>query len=337
MKAVTDTTAVLIGHGLIGKALRAKIERAEGWSIEAIIRKDTLCGPTGSGIGRFQMHMLKGLTARKLTVIFLAVPSTAKGGAVHYLKEAISLGVPIVSCEKWALSHTFDEFVTHLDKIGFSAMVGGGTRPLSSLRERLNGRKDVVAHAVLNATLNFILHAMDHDGDSLGIAVDKAKALGLAEPEGTDDLGVLNGEMGDTAMKTAVAYNICMRSEESLDASKVSINLLSERDLARLVREVSIRRYIVSFFPPGFDDDNNDVIGGFSHEIEGWKIRAGFQRTDTNPLFRGRLPAGANNCVITCEGARGENGIYVLSSGPGAGPKPTAASMMSDARRLLRL
>ena len=107
---MTDTTAVLIGHGLIGKALRAKIERAEGWSIEAIIRKDTLCGPTGSGIGRFQMHMLKGLTARKLTVIFLAVPSTAKGGAVHYLKEAISLGVPIVSCEKWALSHTFDEF-----------------------------------------------------------------------------------------------------------------------------------------------------------------------------------------------------------------------------------
>ncbi|HEY4498551.1 MAG TPA: hypothetical protein VJH94_00635 [Candidatus Paceibacterota bacterium] len=315
----------LIGFGMINKAVKAKIDQMSGWVVETVIRKSSL-GEQHS------FHMSD--------IAFLAIP-TENGGdtARQYIAQSLAMGIPIVTCEKGALSHHFDKFLRNFDKLGYSATVGGGTRLLPSLRERLNGRKDVIVHGVVNGTLNFIFSAMDNDSDSLGAAVKKAMKLGYAEPGAESALDVLNGEMMDTVMKTAIIYNTCMRLGKSMNAGDVKIVALDSKNLARLVREVSVRRYVVSFLPQSKDgeEDSADIIGGFSYSIDGWKIRAGFVRTDSDPLFRSRLPAGANNCIITCEGVGGEDGIYVLANGPGAGPEPTASSMMSDARKLLRL
>src|SRR3989344_3533908 len=226
----------LIGFGMINKAVKAKIDQMSGWVVETVIRKSSL-GEQHS------FHMSD--------IAFLAIP-TENGGdtARQYIAQSLAMGIPIVTCEKGALSHHFDKFLRNFDKLGHSATVGGGTRLLPSLRERLNGRKDVIVHGVVNGTLNFIFNAMDNDSDSLGAAVRKARQLGYAEPGAESALDVLNGEMADTVMKTAILYNVCMRSRESMSAANVAISPLNANDLARLVREVSIRRYVVSFFPP---------------------------------------------------------------------------------------
>ncbi|MBS3090863.1 hypothetical protein J4217_00250 [Candidatus Pacearchaeota archaeon] len=48
------------------------------------------------------------------------------------------------------------------------------------------------------------------------------------------------------------------------------------------------------------------------------------------------VPSGVNNAVLTSEGEFGKDGSYVLI-GPGAGPGPTALSMVIDAEKILHL
>jgi homoserine dehydrogenase len=339
--------AIVVGLGNIGKVLKTKINALPDWKVIATVSKRSVFdGTTGNLIREFtpdafHVYLRDVAGDGKPVVVFLAIPSQNGGEAAGaYIEQAVACNVPIVTCEKGALSHQFALFADKLDKIGYSATVGGGTRILPSLMERMNGRRDVVLHGVVNGTLNFIFNEMDHAGSSFGTAVEKAQALGYAEPGASEGVDILNGEMSDTVMKTSILFNICMNTGTYMNPDSIAVLKINQSILSHLIREASVRRYIVSLFPPEFDGElppEKDIIGGFRYDISGWRIRAGFQRTDSDPLFRGRLPMGANNAVITCEGKGGEDGIYVLGNGPGAGPKPTTASMLGDARKLLRL
>lgn len=333
--------ALVIGYGTIGKPLVLRL-KAKGYSIKGVVRKGGLLSEdANTHSGKFSPGMIEPFVGSKHGggAIFLATPSEPGGEVARdYIVAGLAAGAKVITCEKGAIGEHFDIFREDIEnnRIGYSATVGGGTRLLPVLRDRLRGRKDVTAHVVLNGTLSFLFHSMHHDGDSLGAAVRKAIKLGFAEPGAESDLDVVNGEMRDTVLKTSILYNLCMRSSKTLKPSDISLHTLGEQELMRLIHEVAVRRYIVSFLPPGTKNGvSEDVIGGFCVGIDGWRIRGGFHRTDSDPLFNGRLPTGANNCVITSEGVNGEDGIYMLCNGPGAGPEPTTSAMIADAERLL--
>lgn len=328
---------VIIGLGLIGKALKAKVEKVPGWEILHIVEKDRIFSGSGEEISSFDgaSPNLDLFIPKDCDLAFLAIPTYDKGEtAYRYIRHAVERGIPVVTCEKGALSYNWNNLEKFIGLIGYSATVGGGTRLLPYLKQRLHGREDVVVHAVVNGTLNYIFDEMAHAGRSYGEAVEEAQRLGYAEPGATDYLQVLNGEIKDTVMKTSILFNACMKKGKAMRPDDVSLKLLEKDGLARLIKESKNRRYIVSFLPPGSEQET-DIIGGFEHESEGWKICAGFQAIDSNPLFLNWLPRGVNNSVLTYEGNFGEDGIYTLY-GPGAGAKPTTSSMIRDAKVLLK-
>ncbi len=276
-----------------------------------------------------------------VNVAFLATPSSGDGThALDIIEDLTDQGIFVVTAEKAALANHYANLEPCLNNIGISATVGGGTRMLPWLSERINPRTRQV-HAVLNGTLNFIMDGIG-SGRTAGTTIDEAVILGYAEPGATDHLEVLNGELvGDIPKKTTIVWNTVLRKafaeDEVLHHAQIEQPSLNQDSLNQLIAEASARRYIVSFVHESEEIPERDIIAGFRKEVDGGMlIIGGFRRITDNPLFKAlRLPGPSNGAVITA-GPNESDGVYKIE-GPGAGPGPTAAAMVQDARHLLRV
>ena len=322
----------IIGIGNIGSELWHKIQ-AKGWGVECVVDIDGIyCDAHKSEKlgepGSFENFL------KTLDLVFLAIPTFDEGEtAFGYMRASLGRGVPVVTCEKGALSNYFSglEEAVRDGKIGYSATVGGGSRILRYLEERVGPQVEEI-HAVVNGTLNYIFDQVSK-GRSLGEAVKETQKLGYAEPGTTHPIEVINKESaGDVPMKTSILFNICNLTEQRMRARDITIHQIEASELRRLAKEAMNRRYIVSITREANDEE--DTIWGFKHEIDGWHISAGFKHIDENPLFRELIPSGVNNAVLISEGEFGRDGSYRLS-GPGAGPGPTTNSMIIDAEKIL--
>ncbi|MBI5645084.1 hypothetical protein HY970_03215 [Candidatus Kaiserbacteria bacterium] len=337
--------AIVFGFGNIGKALVKRLNN-DGWEIRGIVRRDGgLYDSDGNRTDDFHMNNLRSSLVRgsKTCVAFIAIPSD-EGGDIErkYIQGALSAGAFAVTCAKSALSNHHEQLKHSIEsgRLGYRATVGGGTHMLPILKKKIGGRKDVAVCVVVNGTLNFLFHSMHHDGDSLGMAIKKAERLRFVEPGATNNLEVINGEMQDTKKKTVIVGNTSLPLPVMLNAAGIQVATLDDNQLARLVRQAAVRRYLVRYYPAGWkvNGEDDDVIGGFTVKMpDGAMIQAGFHRTDLDPVYTDRLPLGANNFAMTIEGPDGEDGIYVVANGPGAGPEATTAAMMADARQMLGL
>jgi homoserine dehydrogenase len=168
----------------------------------------------------------------------------------------------------------------------------------------------------------------------LGEVVEETKRLGYAEPGTANPVEVINKEaVGDVPMKAAILFNLFNLSEERIRAIDIRTHLIQDSELKTLEREAQERRYIVSITKNGNGEEN--VIWGFNHQVGDWHISAGFKHIRDNPLFRKLIPSGVDNALLISEGDFGRDGSYVVS-GPGAGPGPTANSMIIDAETLIK-
>lgn len=314
--------AGLIGAGLIGSALYKKLQ-SRGWNIRFVLRK--------SGLYENLDKKLEGNYldyAQELDAAFLAIPTADDGSiASGYIKSFLEKGIPVITCEKGALSNHFASLESCLEKIGFSASVGGGTRLLSYLRERDSAQIQEI-HAIVNGTLNYIFDEVSH-GKNMPDAVKSAQEWGYAEPGAEHPLDVINQEAsGDVPMKTAILFNVGGFGDCHITASALHAGKLDDAEMKELLKNAQDRRYIVSFTR---EDRNEDVIGGFRHYAGKWVISAGFKNINENSLYKAMLPGGVNNSILISEG---KNETYILS-GPGAGAGPTTSSMVIDAFRLV--
>jgi homoserine dehydrogenase len=325
-------TIGIIGKGNIGSELYRKAI-VRGWKVawamdDTGIFTDLTCSKKIGEPRDYASH-LDGLD-----VVFLAIPTMDQGEtAFQYANSVINAGIPVVTCEKGALSNYFQELegAVRGGKLGYSATVGGGSRILRYLEERMGPQVQEV-HAVVNGTLNYVFEGLSK-GRSLGEVVEETKKLGYAEPGAKHPLEVINKEAtGDVPMKAAILFNVCNLTEKRVRAREIAVQHIELGQLKRLVRESANRRYIVSITKDRNDEEN--VIWGFKHTVGGWHISAGFKHMNDNPLFRELIPSGVNNAILTSEGEFGKDGSYVLT-GPGAGAGPTASSMMMDAERLI--
>jgi len=213
---------------------------------------------------------------------------------------------------------------------------------LPHMLDRLNPRVTQI-HVVPNGTVNYIVHGID-GGETPGQMIDQAVTLGYAEPGTTDHLDVLNGEVvGDIPNKAAILYNAGIRralgleriiTPDDIDASPLTLDSFDQ-----LIAEAGDRRFILSFLRGVHaEKEEQDVIAGFrtGEFDEGWVITGGFRKIGSNPLFKRHLRVpGAWNAILTAEGPDESDGVFPLA-GPGAGPGPTAAAMVQDARHLIR-
>jgi len=312
----------IIGHGRIGSELSKRVKEKK---FEVIIADL-------SGIYTLERKKLDTLSNwlkyfRKVDIACLCIPTLDDGRtAFHYMKALLRENVPVVTAEKGALANYFPELKLWLDKIGYSATVGGGTRMLGWLKDRISTHIEEI-HLVINGTLNYIFHQLS-EGRSLHQVIEMAKELGYAEPKAKTPLEVINAEAnGDIPRKTAILINVCNLGE--IREKEISVVPFSEKDLEILMREAKNRRYIVSISQKELKEE---VIGGFKFKINKWYITAGFKRLNSHPLFSYlRLPKVDNGVVIS-----GLEGRYFLC-GPGAGAIPTVcAGVIKDIEKLIK-
>lgn len=323
--------AGIIGFGNIGKKLYEKLLE-NGWEIVFIVTSEHVF------IGNIDTPKDKSENwlnyCNNIDVIFLAIPTFDDGRtAFNYITAVTEKRIPVVTCEKGALSNYFAELKPILNRIGYSATVGGGSGMIHFLQHRFfSGMREV--HAIVNGTMNYIWDDL-RMGNPLGHIIEEVKRLGYAEPGEKDPIRIILGEAGpDVTKKTSILFNLCFRPKTVLRAKDIKV-VLTDKMVRQAITEAMNRRFVVSFERNGnFKEKDNDIVA-FTHRIEEWVISGGFKRTDS-PLIA-RLCNSAtwiNNAILTVEGEDGSGGIY-LCVGPGAGASPIATAMIRDAEGLL--
>ena len=115
----------LIGAGNIGAELYRRTQNRK-WDVEAVIDIDGIYRglPKKEKLGEVGDYT-KYISG--LDLGFLAIPTLDEGNlAFRYMKDCLDRNVPIVTCEKGALSNHFSELENEIKKgrIGYSATVG---------------------------------------------------------------------------------------------------------------------------------------------------------------------------------------------------------------------
>lgn len=332
---------IVVGTGRIGAELIKKLNSLPGWKLLATVNSKGL-ESLDDVIPKLDTNDLRDIAYQirhNVDVAFITIPSEAGGSAAfRYIDFFQKVGVAVVTCEKGALAYHFKSFRSRLSRIGFNATVGGGTRMLVALRDRMQFSPfGVNFHAVVNGTMNYIFTELSQ-GRGFGEVVSAAQRLGFAEPGNDNPLDVLNGEINDTILKATILYNTCLAGQkgEVMIPDSVKPILIDRQEIETLLFHAHDRRYIVSFGQGLLDESKTEgVIGGFRHQVGDWNIVGGFQRLDANPAFRDWVPNDAQNSILISDGPFSENGNYVLTTGPGAGPAATAQSMLIDASEIL--
>lgn len=337
-----------VGYGNVGRAIPERCAQIGLNSSDYIVRSDGTYIKNKDGKLKLYSSDPKFWNDKKVLegvdIVFVSIPSFEDGKrAYELINGVLAQDIPVVTSEKGAFANFYSRLEPQKDRIGISATVGGGTGMMSYLSERVNSRTNQI-HVILNGTLNFIMNGIS-EGGTAGQVIEQAVTLGYAEPGSSSYLDVLNGEIiGDVPKKTVILWNTVMRPKldprvflKISDLADSGANKMDQKSLDRLIAEASSRRYIVSISKRSKEIPESDIIAGFRKELaDDWVIVAGFRKISGNPLFRAlRLPGPGNGAVIA-SGPNESDGVY-HTSGPGAGPGPTAAAMVQDARRILDL
>lgn len=276
-------------------------------------------------------------------MLFVATPGIAGSDSPayrHIISQLKRRGL-VVTAEKASVAEHFEEFRTISDnfgRLGINATVGGGTRLLDIAGGYAVDRKNVTeAHFELNGTLSFIMGQVAN-GEAVGVAVDQAVALGYAEPGASEVQDVMAGEAtSDVPRKLAVLLNKLFLVNP-VNAEEFTYQL-DAREVRQALREAADRRFVVSVYNAerlsSAEELERSVLGGFATRIEGWVVIGGFQRVRENPLtkdFADHVGAVAGASIGL--GPQNQDGVYKFH-GPGAGPKPTANTMLDDAQVLI--
>jgi len=310
----------IIGKGNIGSELYKQAESMK-WDVRYIL-----------DIDGFYKNLTEKISPPKdyknIDVAFIAIPTFDNGFVeFNHMQSFLKAGIPVVTSAKGALSNYFPELKEFIDKIGYSATVGGGTRMLRYLEEKINPKTTEI-HAVVNGTLNYMFYWISK-GQNLEEVAEKARKLGYAEPGAKKALDIIKTESEkDVPMKASILFNISRVSPEIIRAKDISVNKMNESELERLIKEVKNRRYIVSITK---EEKKEDIIDGFNHKIGEWFISAGFKNIAENPIYERLVIDEVNNSLLICEDEK----VYQKAPGPGAGAATTVASMIKDAVNLI--
>ena len=331
---------VIGGAGKVGGELKRQLVDAGHQIIGEARRSLVVCEGKGTpihGVGETD-EIIRALepVIPKADAVMLCIPNTRKGDDELQYMEAFR-SKAIVTSAKAGHAYQFERVLKLGQPVGRRATVGGGTDMLEILRRRHLSQEKLIIHAVLNGTDNDIWSTIQRGG-SFARAVGQARALGYAEPDnGGKLIDVPNGELLDKAMKSAIIYNVALRSTGNfLSADDFKIVKLETDDIRRLTSRNARYRYIVTFASvPNVDEIAPDSPGSIVAQCGRWRITGGFQNvlaeTPWYDWLR-QVDDVNNGYTIHNEFAQDTGDAH---SGPGAGPEVTAKAMMRDLHDLL--
>jgi homoserine dehydrogenase len=294
-------------------------------------------GQAVARVGSFRGHKSSFFTSRdersqflaraaENDVVCIAISTHDTGeAALGYILDAMRAGKPVALCEKGSLAYHFDEIRPYLGRIGYTAAAGGASGMLSLFSFPHLGLERIIG--IVNGSLNFEFSECARNKDPYQV-YSYIQRLGLCEPEkGSSLSGFVNGEVRDIVLKASIIFNRSGISDETLSASEFGEICLFEDEVLRQLARKSMR-FVVSIAKkpnPAIDDHLYDCLRVRKGE---WHIEIGLAHMSLLPFCP--FPERQQNALVI-EDYAGSTQI----TGIGAGPIPTAATMIMDAQNLV--
>jgi homoserine dehydrogenase len=290
----------LLGHGTVGAAFEQLLaERAD--AVEHITgRKPEVTGVLTRSRGDFE----EILAGSDLIVELIGGIEPAR----DYVLRAMKAGKHVVSANKLLLASHGEELWScareNQVQLRFEGAVAGVVPVIRVLQESLAGAQIERIHGIVNGTTNFILSEMAREGTSYASALERAKELGYAESDPTDDV---TGR--DAAAKMAIIARLAFSTPVHLDQVVYEgIEHITPEDVA-YARDLGLGLKLIG--------TAERVNGGISVRVHPAFLYPGHPLASVNGSF---------NAVTIESDAITE----ITLSGPGAGGPQTASAVLGD-------
>jgi homoserine dehydrogenase len=290
----------LLGRGTVGAAFAALLAERAGAVEAATGRRPELAGTLTRSEGDFD----EILGRSDAIVELIGGTDPARG----YVAEALRAGKPVVTANKQLLAQHGDELFGIAREAGvqlrFEAAVAGVIPIVRTIQESFGVTEIDKVFGIVNGTTNFILSEMAASGADYEDVLARAKELGYAEADPSDDV---NG--ADAAAKMAILARLAFHTPVTLDQVVYEgIETIQPDDLA-YAKELDLSLKLLGVA------ERRD--GGISVRVFPCFLYSG------HPL----APiAGPFNAVMVEAPAITE----VTMSGPGAGGVETASAVLGD-------
>ena len=188
--------------------------------------------------------------------------------------------------------------------IGFEASVAGGIPIIRTIRDGLISNQINSFAGILNGTSNFIFSKMADEKFSFDAALTLAQKEGFAEPDPSFDI---SGQ--DAAQKTSILATLSFFQNSSMENVYFEgIDKISPDD----IDYGNQLNFVLKPLSVGIQNKDQISLGSFPAFVKTDSLLASIQNE--------------NNAVLV----NAENVGGTMYSGPGAGAKPTANSVLSD-------
>ena len=188
--------------------------------------------------------------------------------------------------------------------IGFEASVAGGIPIIRTIRDGLICNQINSFAGILNGTSNFIFSKMADENLSFDNALSLAQKEGFAEPDPSFDI---SGQ--DAAQKTSILATLSFFQNSSMEKVYFEgIDKISPDDID-YGKQLN---FVLKPLSVGMQNKDQITLGSFPAFVKTDSLLASIQNE--------------NNAVLV----NAENVGGTMYSGPGAGAKPTANSVLSD-------
>jgi homoserine dehydrogenase len=232
-----------------------------------------------------------------------------------WVSAALRRGISVVTANKLLIARhgrALAELASaHGAELRFEAAVAGGIPVIDAIERGIAGDRLARVAGILNGTCNFILSHLAATRGSFEEALERARALGLAEADPSSDL-----EGIDAAAKLAVLAGVAFRLELDLDdVRRASIADITPIDFDYAARVGCTIRQVAVAESRG-DEDLDAFVAPALVALD-------------SPLARVDGPGN----IVMLSGAYGGD---VTLSGRGAGGDATAVAVVSDLLALAR-
>lgn len=236
-------------------------------------------------------------------VVIDVLSDGAAGAAL--VEAALAQGVSVVTANKQAVAGRLAAFTALAQQTGaqfhYSAAVGGGAPMVETIRRARANDAIVAIDAVLNGTVNFILHNLQC-GQDFATALSAAQAAGFAEADPSADLSGADAEA-----KIRILSFEAFGEEPAADA--ITLAALDAAKIAEITEAGGAWRQIARIR---------------RHADGTIEARLAYERLEADPLFSD-LEGEANALRAECA-----NGRFVVCRGRGAGRIPTVEAVLAD-------
>ncbi len=303
--------ALIVGQGNVGKAF-AQSSSSIGWKCTFFP-------------GRIADETFIGY-AKDADVVIIAISTKDKGEIeLGFILCSIELGKPVVTAAKGAAAYHWHMIEPHQDKVGLSATVGGasGMRSLFYfIHHPIDPVKEIFG--IVNGTINHHAWAVQ-SGMTHEEALIEEQKLGLCEPGKFGLASIIRAEFDDARNKASILANWSGLGE-IVTPDDFSYSVLSEAEIKKLLSKSGNRFVITISRRQKYRFD----MEGFALYLKPWLIQGSFMENAARK-FRGVSTDRQYNALMIRTKIAGR----VAIGGMGAGPIPTAAAMLGDARHLL--